>query len=173
MIKIIILFSTFISLTAGAQTVKWYTFEQAIKLNQTEPRKILIDVYTDWCGWCKVMDKNTFSNPIVAAYLTKMYYPVKLNAEQRDSILYKGTTFRYVAQGARGYHELAAALLSGEMSYPAIVFMSEQEQVIYVQRGYMEAQPFDEIINFIGGDFFKTEAWETWRAAYKSPFITN
>ena len=63
--------------------VKWMSFEQAIEKSKTEKRKIFIDVYTDWCGWCKVMDKNTFSETQVAKILNEMFYPVKLDAEQR------------------------------------------------------------------------------------------
>ena len=62
--------------------IKWLTIEQAYALNQKEPRKMVIDVYTDWCGWCKVMDRETFSKPAIAEFVNKNYYAVKLNAEQ-------------------------------------------------------------------------------------------
>ena len=57
--------------------VKWYTLEEAQKLNAKNPKKIIIDVYTDWCGWCKKMDQATFGNPAIAKYLNDNYYPVK------------------------------------------------------------------------------------------------
>jgi uncharacterized protein YyaL (SSP411 family) len=50
----------------GGEAVNWVTFEQAVELSKKDKRKVFIDVYTDWCGWCKVMDKNTFSDPKVA-----------------------------------------------------------------------------------------------------------
>lgn len=171
--KIIIIACLFMALSAEAQSVKWHTFEEAIELNKREPRKIMIDVYTDWCGYCKVMDKNTFNNTTVAEYLNKSFYSVKLNAEQKEDILFNEKTFKFVAQGARGFHELAYALLNGQMSYPSVVFMDEQVRIIHVQKGYTEPKAFDEIMKFIGGDFFKTESWDAWRAAYKSPFSAN
>ena len=66
---------------AEGSGVKWLTFEEAVEKSKTEKRKIFIDVYTDWCGWCKVMDKNTFNDPEVAKLLNEKFYPVKFNAE--------------------------------------------------------------------------------------------
>ncbi len=171
--KLILIGFLIVSLSVEAQKVHWYTFEDAIELNKKEPRKIMVDVYTDWCGWCKVMDKNTFNDSIVSGYLNKRYYPVKLNAEQKEDIHFNEITFKFVAQGVRGYHELAAALLNYQMSYPSIVFLDEKVQIIHVQKGYVQAKPFDEIIKFIGGDYYKTTSWEVWRNGYKSPFLSN
>jgi thioredoxin-related protein len=151
------------------QDVNWLTFEDAIEMTRKEPRKIMIDVYTDWCGYCKVMDRNTFSNKYIARYLNESYYPVKFNAEQKEEITFNEKTYKYVAQGSRGFHELAAALLNGQLSYPSIVFLDEQIRIIHVQKGYVQAKPFDEIIKFIGGNHFKTESWDEWRADYQSP----
>ena len=54
---------------AGEGPVNWMSFEEAVEKSKKEKRKIFIDVYTDWCGWCKVMDKNTFSQPVIAKYI--------------------------------------------------------------------------------------------------------
>ena len=154
---------------AKAQEVKWYTLEEAVELNKKEPRKIMIDVYTDWCGWCKVLDKNTFHNAVVADYLNKKYYPVKLNAEQKEDIVFLGKTYKYVPQGNRGYHELAAAFLNGQMSYPSVVFLDENLKGLHIEKGYVEAKRFDMILKYLGGDFYKTTDWDVWSKDYKSP----
>jgi len=167
---LVVLFSIFTFLSAYSQNVKWYTFEQAVELNKKEPRKIMVDVYTNWCKWCKEMDKNTFSNPIIAEYLNANYYPVKFNAEQRENINIDTTTFKFIAQGNGGYHQLAAALLNGQMSYPSVVFLNEKVQILHVNKGYNAPKQFDEILKFIGGNYYLTDKWETWVASYKSPF---
>ncbi len=151
-----------------AQEVKWYTIEQAVELNKKEPRKIVIDVYTDWCKWCKVMDNNTYSNKIIAEYLNKKYYPVKLNAELKEDIKFGDKTYKFVAQG-RGYNEFAAALLNGNMGYPSVVFLDEQMNVIQPFQGYIEAKQFDQIAKFIGDDIYKNKSWEDFLKTYKSP----
>ncbi|MGD2033704.1 MAG: DUF255 domain-containing protein [Bacteroidales bacterium] len=167
--KCIIIACLFVVMSVYGQDVNWLTFEDAIEMTRKEPRKIMIDVYTDWCGYCKVMDRNTFSNKYIARYLNESYYPVKFNAEQKEEITFNEKTYKYVAQGSRGFHELAAALLNGQLSYPSIVFLDEQIRIIHVQKGYVQAKPFDEIIKFIGGNHFKTESWDEWRADYQSP----
>lgn len=156
----------FFALNISAQEVKWYTIEEAVELNKTEPRKIVVDVYTDWCGWCKVMDKNTFKQPTIANYLNEKYYPVKFNAEQREDVNILGSTFTFVQNGSRGSHQLAAAL--GATGYPYVVFLDEQMNIITSLPGYTKAQQFDKVINFIYGEHYKNSDFDTWSGTYTS-----
>ena len=158
-----------LSKISSAQEVKWYTIEKAIELNRKEPKKLVVDVYTDWCVWCKVMDKNTFGNAIIAEYLNKKYYPVKFNAEQKENITIGDNTYKFVAQGRRGYHELAAALLNNKMGYPSVVFLDEQIRIIQPFQGYIKARQFDEIMRFIGEEYYKTKTWNEFVDTYQSP----
>lgn len=116
--------------------VKWYTMEDALKANQKEPKKFFVDVYTDWCGWCKVMDKNTFTDPKVADYLNEHFYPVKFDAEQKEAITVNGKTYEWVNGGRRGVNTLAYALLNGRLSYPSVVYLTEKLESIRVSPGY-------------------------------------
>ena len=130
--KALIIFGTavlFLSLSAMTFTdepvegaVNWITFEEAVKKSKAEKRPIFIDVYTDWCGWCKVMDKNTFNDPAVAKLLNEKFYAVKFDAEQKEDVVFDGNTFKFVPSGTKGYHQLAAALLNNQLSYPTVVF---------------------------------------------------
>lgn len=149
-------------------SVEWYTFEEAVEKSKTEKRKIFIDVYTDWCGWCKVMDKNTFNNPEIAKYLNENFYPVKFNAEQKEDIEFSGTTFKFVESGRRGYHQLAAALLNNKLSYPTVVFLDENFAMIQPLPGYQKPDQFEKVIKFIGGDHFKKTTWKDWQEEFVS-----
>ena len=153
-----------------AGPVHWMTFEEAIEKSKTEKKKIFIDVYTDWCGWCKVMDKNTFSEPHVAEILNRDFYPVKFNAEQREDLNFKGTTFKFVPYGNSGSHQLAMALLNNQMSYPTVVFLDEEFAMIQPLPGYQKPEEFHKIIQFIGENQFKKMKWADWQTVYKSPF---
>lgn len=148
--------------------VNWLSFEEAVEKSKKEKRKIFIDVYTDWCGWCKVMDKNTFSQPVIAAYLNENFYAVKLNAEQREDIIFRDHTFKFVESGRRGYHELAASLLNNKLSYPTVVFLDENFNIIQPLPGYQKPDRFEMIVKFIGGDNFKTTDWQTWESEFVS-----
>ncbi len=165
-----LLFVVFTALPAVSQTsIKWYSIEEAFSLTKQNPKKIMIDVYTDWCHWCKVMDSMTFRNGVIAEYINKNFYPVKFNAEQKTDVILNGKTFKYVASGRRGYNELAAQLLNGQLGYPSVVFLDEQTNMIQPVQGYIEAKPFDRIIKFIGNNAYKTTSWEDFQASYISP----
>jgi len=171
---ILSLVSLLFALSIHAQApVKWYTIEEAFKLTKSEPRKILIDVYTDWCSWCKVMDSKTFSNKLIAEYINTKFYPVKFNAEQKNDVTLNGKTYKFVASGQRGYHELAAQLLNGKLGYPSVVFLDEQTRMIQPIQGYIQAKEFDEIIKFIGDEHYKNQKWEDFQAGYVSPIPTE
>ena len=150
--------------------IKWVTLEEAYKLNQKQPRKIFIDMYTEWCGWCKVMDKNTFSEPKVAQILNEKFYAVKFNAEQHEDVVLNGHTYKFVTVENRGYHELAAALLNNQLSYPTVVFLDDNFNMIQPLPGYRKPEEFHPIIQFIGEDHYKTTKWADWQSSYKSPY---
>ena len=150
--------------------VKWMTFEQAVERSKTEKRLVFIDVYTDWCGWCKVMDKSTFSEPTVAKILNEKFYPVKFNAEQREDVKFDGKVFRFQAYGNGGTHELAAALLNNKLSYPTVVFLDENFGMIQPLPGYQKAPEFHKIIQFIEEGHFRKMKWADWQKQYKSPY---
>lgn len=148
--------------TDNNETIRWMTFEQAIKLNETSPKKIFIDIYTDWCGWCKKMDETTFLDKEVIAYMNENFYAVKFNAEQAENIEFKGYTFvnPNPLGSKKGTHQLAAALLQGKMSYPSYVFMSEDNNGITVLPGYVDAQKLMPALKYIATNAYLTTSWQ-------------
>ncbi len=144
-------------------TVKWMTLEEALEKNKTDKRKIFVDVYTDWCGWCKRMDSTTFMNPAVARYLNDHYYPVKFNAEQQKDIVFKDKTYQFKKNGARGHHELAAEWLNNRLSYPTAVFLDENQSVIQPLPGYQDAAKMEAVLNYFGTDSHKKTPWESYQ----------
>jgi len=150
------------TLGLAQEKIQWMSIEDAYALALTEenPKKIFIDVYTDWCGWCKRMDKATFQNEEVAAYMNEHYYNVKFDAEQKESIEMLGNTFEFIPQGSRGYHELAAALLNGKMSYPTVVFLNGKFEMLSPVPGYQEPAAFMNIAKYFGENIYLEPSWQ-------------
>lgn len=141
-----------------AENIEWLTIEEAEKRLKKEPRKLLVDVYTDWCGWCKKMDKDTFTDPEVAAIINKHFYAVKLDAEGQQPITIKGQTFTFKPEYKS--HELAIALLNGQMSYPSTVFLDEQMNMLSPVPGYIQANNMSKILRYFGENHHQKMTWQ-------------
>jgi len=121
------------------------SFEEALIKQKETPKTIMIDMYTDWCGWCKKMDAATFSNPDLANYINTNFYPVKFNAERKDTVEYNGKTYVNKNIGNRSSHELAQLLLNGRMSYPTIVYIDFENNVNPVP-GFMDVKSIEPLL---------------------------
>ena len=129
-------------------------------LQKNEPRKVFVDVYTDWCGWCKKMDATTFKDPKIAKQLNANFYAVKLDGEGIENIVFKDKEYKFVPQGRKGYHELAATLMNGKMSYPTTVYLDENLNLIQPLPGYLTVDKLEPILIFLGEDHYKNKSWE-------------
>ncbi|MCF0056582.1 DUF255 domain-containing protein [Dyadobacter sp. CY356] len=157
-----------------SQEIQWITIEEAYVKIQKEPRKVLVDVYTDWCGWCKVMDRDTYKNAEVVDYINKKYYAVKLNAEQKESITLGSQKFEFIAEGQKGIHQIALALTNNQPSFPTTVFLDDKFQMIQPLSGYMKAKEFHEVITFFGDNYNKKESFEDYKAkTYKQLYTSK
>ena len=143
--------------------LKWYSWEEAVAACEKEPRKIFVDVYTDWCGWCKVMDKKTFPIPEVKSYIEANFYPVKLDAEQKEDIIWNGNTFSWRPAGRNGINMLAYSLLEGKTSYPTIVYLNEKFERIMISPGYKTPEKFLPELKFAAEEHYTTQSWEEYK----------
>jgi thioredoxin-related protein len=150
-----------------SETIKWMSFEEAFKKNKEKPKKIFVDVYTDWCGWCKKMDATTFTNPVIVAYMNKNFYCAKLDAERRDTVILDGVKFNPGPSTKRSTHQLAVELLRGKMSYPSYAILDEKGKWINVIPGYYPAADFEPMIHFYGDGIYKKQPWEEFKAGFK------
>ncbi|MDP4280957.1 MAG: thioredoxin family protein [Bacteroidota bacterium] len=147
--------------------ITWMSFEEAYQKNKKKPKKVFIDVYTDWCGWCKKMDAETFTDPAVVKYMTQHFYCVKLNAERKDTVVIDNVTFiNPNPDSHRSTHQLANELLRGNMSYPSYVFLNEKSQWLTVVQGYQSVKDFIPILHYFGEDAYIKTPWEEYKSKY-------
>ena len=152
----------------GQTKINWLSWEEAIELSKDNKKKFFVDVYTNWCGWCKKMDVATFQKSHIAQYVNENYYAVKFNAEQKEEIQFKEKLYKFVSQGRRGYHELAAAITKGRLSYPTIVFLDEDLNVIQPIPGFQDAKSFEQIMTYFAGNYYQNTPWRKYTQNYVS-----
>jgi thioredoxin-related protein len=177
--KIIIgLFLVMISGTTLAQEIKWMSMNAALKAQKKEPKKIFMDAYTTWCGPCKMLDRNTFTNHDVINYINKHYYPVKFNAEGNEEIKYQEKTFTNPGfdpnrKGRNSQHQFATAMkITG---YPSLVFFDEKANLIGPIPGYRhELELFLKL--FLKEDYKRintSEAFEEYSKNFTNKFVVS
>jgi len=127
-------------------TKSWTTVEEAVSLAKKDQKKILVDVYTDWCKWCKVMDDKTFSDSEVSSFLAKNFHLAKFNAEQKETLQFNGKAYNFKKNGKRGHHEFVAEILNGQIAYPSVVLFDSNLNKLEVIRGFKNADELLEIL---------------------------
>jgi thioredoxin-related protein len=147
--------------------IDWITWQEAEKRMTEEPKKVLVDVYTKWCGPCKMMNKTTFQDPIVVNYVNKNYYAIKFDAEGGETVEFKGTTFKNEGYdpnktGRNSTHDLTRAIapVNGRIAYPTIVYMNEDFQIIVPQQGFQKPPQIMPILSFIAEEAYKTQTFQ-------------
>lgn len=131
------------SLTSGEvhkandiNSITWVSIEEAQELMENEPRKMFIDIYTTWCGPCKLMDRTTFKDEKVTEYVRAKYYAVRLNAESTQLTKFKGKEMT----------EKELAQKFQVQGYPTILLMDEDLGSIQVKLGYMKPGQFKKLL---------------------------
>jgi thioredoxin-related protein len=149
---IVILF--LLSSVAFAKNPQWKKFDEGMKQAKQSGKKVLIDVYTEWCGWCKKMDAATYTDKDVLDYLNKNFVVIKLNAEANETITYAGKKMS-PAEFSQGM---------GVNGYPATLFLKSNGDAITLLPGYSEADMFIHVIRFIGDNIYEKKKFADYLA---------
>lgn len=123
----------------------WQSWPEIQRLMLQEPRPIIIDIYTNWCHYCKAMDATTYRNDSVRSYLKKNFYRYKLNAEVKKPIEWIGKTFGYNSR--MNVHEMAVYLTGGAIVYPTTVIVTPDGQP-FNQAGMLRKNELELLVKY-------------------------
>jgi len=138
---IFILLIFFWAIPAGFAQLKSYSFEEAEKLNTTNPKPFVIFIHTSWCNYCKLMENTTFKDPAIVAFLNQNFYFISLDAESKNDIIFNDHTFKFKPSGQNtGIHELAIELatINNEISYPTITVLGSNLTILLQTGSYKD-----------------------------------
>jgi thioredoxin-related protein len=150
--------------TSGSSTspeVKWYSFEDGMKLAKKQRKFVIVDIFTDWCGWCKRMDNETFRDPRVVSYLNENFVAIKLNAEGKEAIAFNGNIYTNPSPSKpRSTHQLAIALAGSRLAYPTYIYLDSKGNSITATQGYSQPEDLLPLLEYIGSNAYKTKTWK-------------
>ena len=159
------------------EKINWISMTEALTAQKENPKKIFMDVYTVWCGPCKLLDKRTFANKDVIQFVNENYYAVKFNAEGTEEIYYND--FKYTnpnyqegRKGRNSQHLLAHALkITG---YPSMVFFKDDGKLIQTLVGYRTPEQLEIYLKMIANDDYlkltTNKAWEEYQEKFEGTF---
>lgn len=152
--------------TGSIEKIKWLKMDEvSVKLKE-QNKPVLIDLYTDWCYWCKVMDKKTYTNSKVIDYINEHFYSAKVNAEGKDAVNWKEKTYNYNNQYK--INEFALYLTYGQTSFPTTVIIADENSAPIPVAGYMEPKELEKILKYFGEGAYKTMNFPQFEKTFKS-----
>ena len=174
---LLLILSPVFTFAQSVEKIHWVSIQEAVDLQKKEPRKIIMDVYTKWCGPCKMMANNTFMNDDVADYINSNYYAVKFDAESPETVVFKGQEFKNPtynpeAKGRNGVNEFSRYLNVG--AYPTLIFMDEKADVLGPVTGYRTPQQLEIFLKYFAEDKYETirtpEQWQEYETSFVGTF---
>lgn len=129
----------------GNKKLKWHTFSEALAKGKSENKLIVVDFYTDWCTWCKVMDEKTYGDPAVVDFASKKLVLAKVNAESNEKTTYKGKEYTF--------RQLSAAF--GIRGFPTTIFLTPKGEFLTDVTGYITAEKFLPMLQYLEGGHYE------------------
>ncbi len=133
----------------------WVSIEDAQEMAYDEGKHIVLDIYAEWCGFCRRMNEETYGDERVQEALNSYYYPVRIDAESNSEITFLGET----------YTKSELAMQFGVGSYPTTVFLSPTGEPIAVQPGFIDPREFHRMLTYVGTERYETESYQEFSAA--------
>lgn len=151
--------------------VNWLSIKEAQQKNKEVQKPFIIDIYTDWCGWCKHMMKTTYSNSGIANYINSNFYPVKFDAETKDTIEYNGKIYKPTSKEPKTPHELAIKFLGTSLSYPSTMFVTNNFEYNLLSQGFIEDKKIEPLLIFMVENAWRNSVYDEFNKHFNRTFI--
>ena len=157
--NLIFLFFILIQFQLYSQEINWMSLDEVREAQKTNQKNVLIDVYTNWCGPCKLMDRNTFSNTDIIRIINENYYAVKFNAEGNDTVTFMDKVFTNPnfdsakTQKRNSSHQLTQFL--GINAYPSTLFFDSEMNYLTPVKGYLNPKQIEIYLSLFKDNTYK------------------
>jgi thioredoxin-related protein len=122
----------------ASETIRWYKYEEGLKLGTKTEKKIFLTFRADWCKYCKLMEGKTFTDAAVITAMNREFIAIKVDSDKD-----KKTASHYRVQGL-----------------PASFFLSETGEIIGELPGYIPPEKFIPILSYVGTDSYKSVTYK-------------
>lgn len=146
--------------------INWLSVQEVATKEKVAPRPILIDLYTGWCYWCKVMDKKTYKNAKVIDYINQHFYAVKQDAESRKTVTWQNKQFSYNA--TRKVNDFSLYVTRGQLSFPTTVIFASPGSEPAAIPGYMKPGDIEPVLKYFGEGNYKNQDFQEFMKTFKS-----
>ncbi len=157
---------SFLNVENPAEEPKWSSLNVVSQRLRQEQRPVLIDLYTDWCHWCKVMDKKTYANDKVIAYLEDKFYIAKINAETKDTLSWQNKAYAY--NDLYKINDFALYVTNGQTGFPSTVIITSKDAEPIQIAGFLEPKELEPILKYFGEGAYLTQSFQGYKKNFKS-----
>jgi thioredoxin-related protein len=154
------------TVNSGRDKTGWLKMNELNEKMKSEPKPVIIDLYTNWCYWCKVMDKKTYTSQKVASYINEHFYPVKLDAETKEAVEWNHKTYNF--NDNYKVSDFTMYVTSGQPGFPTtVIFPDEHSEPIAIQ-GFLTPEEIEPILKYYGEGAYRIQSFTDFKARFKS-----
>ena len=145
--------------------IKWTSMDEVIKQSKKQKKKIVLELYTDWCGWCKQMNSETFSNDVIVSFVNDNFYALRVNITDRNhaDVVSLLTKLKSLA----GSNELYEKVKQGDLHVPTLVILDEGFKVIDSITGFKAARQMEALLAFYATNSYMNAPWSSFQRNYQ------
>ena len=145
------------------EKINWLSIKEIDEKLKNEPKPVLVDLYTDWCYWCKVMDNRTYQNANVISYINEHFYAVKLNAETKDSIEWNKQYFSYNPRYK--VNQFAMFVTGGKLQFPSTIIFTKVNEPVSIP-GYLRTGDIESLLRYFGEEVYNKMSYPQFARGY-------